>query len=180
MPLPSLSPKRGRGKTRGRVSDDALLAIGRVVHDPLVAQPREIDRLVATLDVELGKGPSDGRGMHEAVPREAAGDVEVVEPAGPVTEDHVAVELALVVEPRPLAAEPELVERENAARAGGPHHLLEVARIDLEVEAARLVGPDQPDRVALSFGPDDQSIRVLDEGHRRQLARQLDVVLEAA
>ena len=104
-----------------------------------------------------------GGGVHEPVPGESAGQVEVVEAAWVVPDDHVAVEPVLVVEARGGAAQAQLVEAREAVRDGGPHGALEVTVVDAQIEAARLAEVDQAGQDAGALRPDREPGRVLDE-----------------
>src|SRR5215208_1324127 len=71
--------------------------------------------------------------------REAEGDVEVLQPAGPGSEDRVVVEAVLVVMPGPGASHLERLEARDALGEAGPDRLVEIRVIDLPVEPRRLV-----------------------------------------
>ena len=64
--------------------------------------------------------------------------MEVVEPAGAWSNDHVAVEVVLVVETSDRAQAARLVELGKPVRQRGPDDRFEVTRVDVEVEPSRL------------------------------------------
>src|SRR5215208_1573018 len=71
--------------------------------------------------------------------REAEGNVKVLQPAGPGSEDRVVVEAVLVVMPGPGCSHFERLETRDALGKAGPDRLVEIRVIDLPVEPGRLV-----------------------------------------
>jgi len=118
--------------------DDAPLAVWLVLLDALPAETAQVDRLVAAVEDELGDRAAAAGGVHETVAGEAREQVEILEPARPRADDHVGVELVLVVEAGHRVAHLGPLEGAETVGQGGPHHALEVVVIDVEIEPAGL------------------------------------------
>src|ERR687889_375111 len=69
----------------------------------------------------------------------AKSDMEILQPAGPGSEDRVVVEAILVVMPGPGARHLERLEGRDALGETGPDRLVEIRVVDLPVEPGRLV-----------------------------------------
>src|SRR5476649_596134 len=109
--------------------DDALLGIRFVVHDAPPAEPCEVERLEATMQDELGDGAACRRCVHQAVPREAGGEIEVLALALPRPDDRIAVEIVLVVEARQGVLALRLLKLWEAMRQRRSHDVIEVIEI---------------------------------------------------
>src|SRR5699024_2168321 len=139
----------------------------------------QVDRLEAAVHDELGNGPTDRRGVHQAVTGEAGGDVVVVEPVVPAVEDHVPVQPVLVVQSGPGGYQSQLVGDWDARHQGGPNDFLEVGLVDRQVESAGGLEVHPGRGEARSLGTDRQPGGVLDERVSGEIGGGLDVVVEA-
>src|SRR6266566_2702802 len=158
--------------------DDAGLAERRAIENPLVAEPGQIDRLVSARQEQLGHGPAAARCMHAPVAREPRQEMEVSEPAGGA-DDHGAVEVILVVEPRQRARTPRPLELREAVRQSGPDDPLGVRVVDVEVVAAWLDKRRDAAGVAPALRPECESLRVLDVWQWLYRLLRKEEVLEA-
>src|SRR4051794_34306127 len=70
---------------------------------------------------------------------EAEGNMEIVEPAGPRSQDCVVVEAVLVVMPGPGCGHFERFEGRDPLGEAGPDCLVEIRVVDLPFEPGRLV-----------------------------------------
>jgi len=62
-----------------------------VLGDALVAEPREVDRLVAAVNDPLGDRAAGRRRVHHPVARESRDDMKVVETTGPGAVNMLAI-----------------------------------------------------------------------------------------
>src|SRR5699024_9180407 len=99
----------GANQSRATASADGQLSVRLVAEHAGKAHSCQVDRLEAAVHDELGNGPTDRRGVHQAVTGEAGGDVVVVEPVVPAVEDHVPVQPVLVVQSGPGGYQSQLV-----------------------------------------------------------------------
>src|SRR5256885_16845322 len=89
---------------------DTGFRVRSVVEDALVGEAGEVDGAELAVQDELGEGAADAEGVHEAVPGESAGEVEVVRVSRPVSDDHVPVQAVLVLQTRPRGGDGEPVQ----------------------------------------------------------------------
>ena len=93
-----------------RRSEDFAFRVGPVLHHVLLSESRDVDGSVRAVDDLLGDRAPSGRRVHRAVSGKARADMEIVQGAGPVPDDGVTVEFALLVQPRPGAVAPRDIE----------------------------------------------------------------------
>ncbi|MCG3150706.1 MAG: hypothetical protein PCFJNLEI_04206 [Verrucomicrobiae bacterium] len=79
---------------------DPPFSVGALFHHPPIPHPVEIGRPIPAADHPLSNRPARRRSMHHPVIREPRTHVEVLPQPRPVSDDGLAVQLALFVEPR--------------------------------------------------------------------------------
>src|SRR4029453_13590224 len=75
-----------------RSSAHAELGVRLLGLDAGIAEPGQVDGLVVAGQQVLGQASADAERVHEAVPGEAGGDVDVLVVSGPVADHCVTVE----------------------------------------------------------------------------------------
>ena len=108
----------------------------------------EVEGGVVAMEDEFSQGAAHPQSMHEPVSREPAGDEEVLDVAGPVADDQVAVEAVLVVQPRPRLLQRQLAAAPKTVGERRSHGLVVVPVVNCEVLPARVVEVHQPYRYA--------------------------------
>src|SRR4051812_32607256 len=109
------------------------------VADALVAEPRQVERLVAAVQQQLAQAATHRRSLHQPMAGKAERDVKIRQPAGPRTENGVVVKAVLVVMTGPGASHLERFEGRYAFRQPRPDRLVEIGIVDLPIEPRRLV-----------------------------------------
>src|SRR6185437_11038852 len=99
--------------------------------------------------------------------------------AGPRSNDRIAVEIVLIVEAGQRILASGLLELREAVRQRRPDDGIEIAVIDLEIEAARLEQGRHAAGIALAFGAKGQPIDILEIGQRLDRLLRLEIVLVA-
>src|ERR1044071_1614593 len=84
--------------------------------DALIAEPRQVEGLVAAVQQQLTQAATHCRRLHQPVPRKAEGNVKVLQSPDPRPQDGVVVEAVLIVMTGPGAGHLERLECRHALR----------------------------------------------------------------
>src|SRR5580698_596046 len=118
--------------------------------------------------------------MHEPVAGESGQQVKVAKPASPWPDDHIAVEVVLVIEARQSADAPGPLELREPAGQRRPDDTFEVTAVDGKVVAPRLSERRHTAGVSPAFRPECQAPGVLEIRQRLDRILALEEVLVPA